>query len=71
MNRAPESVARTRSRGVFGFLFIVLGVLIVVQIAHGVGFRFEALPGLALGAAMMALGYVRVRAALTAGRPAQ
>lgn len=69
MNRLTGSRNYTRIRGVFGALFIVLGALIVFQIAHGVGFRVEAVPGLLLGAAMIVLGYVRIRGALTAGKP--
>jgi hypothetical protein len=69
MNRLTGSRNYTRIRGVFGVLFVVLGGLIVFQIAHGVGFRLEAVPGLLLGAAMIVLGYVRIRGALAAGKP--
>lgn len=71
MRRPPitQSRAYARARGVFGILFIALGLLIVVQIAHGVGFRIEAAPGILLGIAMIALGAVRIRGALAAGKP--
>ena len=69
MKRLTGSRNYTRVRGVFGVLFIVLGALIVFQIAHGVGIRLEAVPGLLLGTAMIVLGYVRIRAAMTAGKP--
>ena len=64
-----QSPAYARARGVFGVLFVVLGAFIIVQIAHGVGFRVESIPGVLLGAAMIALGYVRIRGALAAGKP--
>jgi hypothetical protein len=69
MNRLNNSPAYGRVRGIFGLLFIGLGALIVFQIAHGVGFRLESIPGLLLGAAMMMLGYVRVRNALAIRKP--
>jgi hypothetical protein len=69
VKRLTGSRNYTRVRGVFGVLFIVLGGLIVFQIAHGVGIRLEAVPGLLLGTAMIVLGYVRIRAAMTAGKP--
>ncbi len=65
MNRLTGSRTYTRARGAFGVLFIGLGAVIVFQIAHGVGFRLEAAPGILLGAAMIVLGYVRIRAAMT------
>lgn len=46
-------------------LFIVLGVVIVAQMAHGVGLRFEAVTGYVLGAALIGLGTVRLRERLT------
>lgn len=44
-----------------GMIFIVFGVLIIVQMVRIVGFRFEALSGLALGAALIGLGVYRMR----------
>lgn len=64
MNRFVRSTGYARARGVAGLFYIVCGCLIGFQIIHGVGLRFEALPGTALGAAMIALGIVRIRAAL-------
>ena len=69
MNRLNNNPAYTRVRGVFGLLFIGLGAAIVFQIAHGVGLRLEAIPGLLLGAAMIVLGYVRIRNAMAVGKP--
>jgi hypothetical protein len=70
--RGGLSQSRTyaRARGVFGVFFILLGGLIVFQIVHGVGLRLESVPGILLGLAMMVLGYVRIRGALAAGKPA-
>lgn len=68
MNRRPNGTTYARLRAIFGVLFIVLGALIVVQLVHGVGLRFEALPGILLGGAMIALGYIRIRAALAVGK---
>jgi hypothetical protein len=56
--------AYVRARGVLGVLYIGLGLIIAVEILHRVGPRFEALPGVVLGVAMIALGIVRIRAAL-------
>lgn len=68
MRGFSSSPGYTRARGVFGVLFIVLGALIVAELVRKAGLRLEIVPGLLLGAAMMALGYVRVRAALTVGK---
>ena len=43
-----------------GLLFIVLGAAIFVQVARIAGARFEAIPGLVLGAAMFGLGLYRM-----------
>jgi hypothetical protein len=64
-----NSPGYARARGVFGIFFIVLGGLIVFQIVHGVGLRLEAIPGILLGVAMMLLGYVRIRNAMSIGKP--
>jgi hypothetical protein len=64
-----QSPINARARGVFGVLFIGLGAMIVYQIVRGVGLRVEAIPGALLGLAMIVLGYVRIRAALDAGKP--
>lgn len=72
-----QSPAYARARGVFGVLFVLLGFMIVGQILIGVfhksGFTTASLiaviPGTLLGLAMIALGYVRIRGALAAGKP--
>jgi hypothetical protein len=69
MNRMVNSRTYAKVRGGIGVAFILLGALIVFQIAHGVGFRVEAIPGVLLGAAMIVLGYVRVRGAIAAWKP--
>lgn len=69
MNRLSSSRTYIRARAAFGVLFIVFGALIVFQIVHGVGLRVEAIPGTLLGAAMIVLGYVRIRAAFSIGKP--
>jgi hypothetical protein len=51
-----------------GVLFIVLGAAILVQIVRVAGLRFEAVPGLILGAAMLALGVHRILLMLRATR---
>jgi hypothetical protein len=43
-----------------GGVFIVLGALIIVQMVRAAGFRFEAIGGFVLGAALIALGVYRV-----------
>lgn len=43
-----------------GILYIVLGAAIVFQMFRTVGPRLEAVPGLILGAAMLALGVHRM-----------
>ncbi len=49
-------------------IFIALGVLIIVQMAHAIGARFEALSGYVLGIALIALGLFRLRGGLRMGR---
>jgi hypothetical protein len=55
-----------RVRGVLGVLYVLLGVVIAGQLLAR-GLRFETVVGLIFGAAMIALGILRVRAAW--GRP--
>jgi hypothetical protein len=43
-----------------GVLFVILGAAILVQIVRIAGVRLEAIPGIILGAAMMALGAYRI-----------
>lgn len=42
-----------------GVIFIALGAVIVFQLVTKIGFRFEAMSGLVLGAALIALGLYR------------
>jgi hypothetical protein len=58
------SDAYGKTKFVMGFVFIILGAGIVVQMLYGVGFHIEAVPGLLLGGAMFALGVTRVRAGI-------
>lgn len=51
---------RDRFKAFTGALFIVLGAIIIYRVAGIAGFRFEVVPGLVLGAAMMALGIYRI-----------
>jgi hypothetical protein len=62
MRRLVRSKGYARVRFALGFLYIGFGALIIAQMLHGVGPRFEAVPGLVLGAAMIGLGALRVRA---------
>ncbi|MFN2450380.1 MAG: hypothetical protein ABR508_11445 [Candidatus Baltobacteraceae bacterium] len=41
-------------------LFVMLGALVIWQIVRYAGLRFEAIPGIALGGAMIALGAYRI-----------
>lgn len=50
-----------RFKFVNSFIFIALGALIIVQMAHGIGLRIEALSGYVLGLALIALGIYRLR----------
>jgi hypothetical protein len=54
-----NSKAYARFKTANSVLFIILGAAIVYQMFHTVGLRFEAVPGLVLGAAMLALGVHR------------
>lgn len=51
-----RSKGYTRFKALNGVLFIVLGAAIAFRMLAGVGLRFEAVPGLILGLAMLALG---------------
>lgn len=60
-NTLRGSPAYGRIRGALGALYIVLGGTVIAQMLHGVGLRFEAMPGLVFGAAMIGLGVLRLR----------
>jgi hypothetical protein len=55
-------------KAVNGVMFVILGAAIVFQMLRTVGPRFEAIPGLVLGAAMFALGVHRTFAIARARR---
>ena len=61
-----SSKAYVGFKAVNGAIFIVLGAAIVWQVARVAGMRFEAIPGLILGAAMFALGAYRLTMMLRA-----
>ena len=74
--RKPDPVTRmvssrtyTRSRAVFGVLFIGFGCAVIVQLVMKTGFILEIIPGCILGLLMIALGYVRIRAAFETRKP--
>jgi hypothetical protein len=71
VTRMVKSRTYARLRGIFGGLFVLLGALIVFQIAHGVGFHIEAAPGILLGIAMIGLGIVRIRGAIATWKSPQ
>lgn len=48
-------------KNVNGLLFALLGIAVIVQTLRFAGLRFEALTGLVLGGAMIALGVMRLR----------
>ncbi len=49
-----------RFKAVNGVIFGILGAVILVRVVMVAGFRLEALPGIVLGAAMIALGVHRM-----------
>lgn len=62
MKRMIESPGYGRFKFFNSVLFVAFGILIIVQMARGVGLRFEALSGYVLGLALIALGVYRIRA---------
>ena len=68
MRRVIESRGYGRFKFFNSVIFIALGVLIIAQMAHGIGLRFEALSGYVLGLALIALGVFRLRTFLRAPR---
>jgi hypothetical protein len=69
MKRFTASPGYARAKLVNAVLFVGLGVFIVAQIVHGVGWRLEAIPGIALGVALAGLGAVRLIAAARVKAP--
>jgi hypothetical protein len=61
VKRLVRSETYARTRLINAGLFVLLGVVVVVRTLGVVGFAWQALPGCVLGAAMVALGAVRVR----------
>ncbi len=55
-----------RIRYLLGYGYVVFGIVVMVQLVHGVGLRAEAVPGLVLGAALIWLGTIRIRAGVPA-----
>jgi hypothetical protein len=55
-----------RIRYLLGYGYVAFGITVIVQLVHGVGLRFEAIPGLVLGAALIWLGAIRIRAGVPA-----
>jgi hypothetical protein len=61
VKRLVRSETYARTRLINSGLFVLLGIVVVVRTVGVVGFVWQALPGCVLGAAMVALGAVRVR----------
>jgi len=61
VKRLVRSETYARTRLINAGLFVLLGVVVVVRTFGVVGFAWQAIPGCVLGAAMVALGAVRVR----------
>lgn len=61
-----QSKAYVGFKAINGVLFIGLGAAIVWQVGRAAGFHIEAIPGIILGAAMLALGAYRVTMMLRA-----
>ncbi|MFN2462084.1 MAG: hypothetical protein ABR591_15630 [Candidatus Velthaea sp.] len=66
MKAFVRSDAYAKTKFALGFFYIVFGAIVIVQMLHGVGLRLEALSGLVLGAALIGLGAVRIRAGFRA-----
>ena len=43
-----------------GFIFIALGIFVLVQSVHSAGIRWQAISAYVLAAAMLSLGIVRI-----------
>jgi hypothetical protein len=56
-----RSLGYARVRFALGLLYIGFGILIMGQMVRGSGLHSQAIPGLVLGAAMIGLGFLRVR----------
>jgi hypothetical protein len=60
MRRLSQTAGYARFRLVFGGLMIALGITIAWRTVAMAGLRWADIPGLILGAALVALGYVRI-----------
>jgi hypothetical protein len=69
MNRMGNSRAYARLRGGVGVVFILFGLVIGYQIVSKYGLGLNTISGVVLSAAMIVLGYVRIRGAIAAGKP--
>jgi hypothetical protein len=61
VRRFVRSEGYARARLVTGALFIVFGAALVYRMLGAAGFAPAAIPGVVLGAAMIALGALRFR----------
>jgi hypothetical protein len=66
VKRLVRSETYARTRLINAGLFVLLGAVVVVRTFGVVGFAWPAVPGCVLGAAMVALGAVRIRDYLAA-----
>lgn len=68
MKGMVNSRAYARVRGAIGVFFIFFGLLIGYQIVSKYGLGLNTISGVVLSAAMIVLGYVRIRGAIAAGK---
>ena len=61
MKRLVRSDGYLRFKLVTGTIFIILGTILIVRTLWATGPRFEAIPAVVLGLALVGLGYVRFR----------
>ena len=70
MSKYAQNKRVIQLRGIIGAFFVAFGIVIAGQILYKVGLDWKAVPGVALSAAMVALGIVRIRAALATRKDA-
>ncbi len=61
MKRLVRSDGYLRFKLVTGAIFVVLGAILIGRTLSATGPRFEAIPAVVLGLALIGLGYVRYR----------
>ena len=61
MKRLLASPGYARFKFVNGVIYIVLGVFLFAQFAHGVGLRWQGISGYVLALAFIGLGLYRMR----------